>query len=459
MEKNGQASRSCLVVCMILTTLLRGQIVFAMDSRFELKPHQLQPVPQPAKVVSKQPPLPSVAHMNKQEVKKPANSRAVPRTHVRKKRKPRPIATQAAQMPHHSTALYISPPAVVENTARADVRKVHTFWDRLVPPDGGETQPLVFKSDSFNLVVDPLRYPLFKAADGGRIVVDSNGTLPPLVRSLMREQDPKVKIVDAPPSDGRVFLRSLLSAGGFYSVEEQPLMTFGTDPLVKIRSDFKVERTPESIVRGELLLVNASQNALPLSLSDFLNKQGVSMLEPFAVRGSSPTIKRHKLVRVSTKDQRQLVDSVLEALGVEFISQKRIDLFESSENGFNLSVVTDRYFERGGYRYIVHRSGSDPIAITLLRLLETRGYRVVHIEPKDDFRSVTGKLLSKVNLPANYTSQPLLQDPSGRYSVDMSGFLLENSTPQGGAVMLTDRVVDQSLINVLFEHGYLVTEH
>lgn len=458
MGKNDQVSRSCLVVCVVLATLLRGQSALAMDPRFELKPQQLLPVTQPVKVVSKQPPAPPVAHKNKEEIKKPVKPRVTSRTYMRKKRKTRSIITQAEQTPQHSTALYISPPAPSENTARADIRQVHTFWDRLVPPDGGEVQPLVFKSDAFNLTVDPSRYPQFKAADGGRIVVDSNGTLPPLIRSLMKEQDPKLKIVDASPADGRIFLRSLLSVGGFYSVEEQPLMTFGTDPLVKIRSDFKVERTPESIVRGELLLVNASQNALPLSLSDFLSRQGVSMLEPFAARGSSPTVKRHKLVKVSSKDQRQLIDTVLEALGVEFVSQKRIDLFNSKESGFNLSVVTDRYFERGGYRYIVHRSGTDPVTITLLRLLETKGYRVVNIEPKDDFRAVTGKLLAKASLPANYISQPLLQDPSGRYSVDMSGFLLENVTPQGGAVMLTDRSIDQSLINVLFEHGYLVTE-
>ena len=343
-------------------------------------------------------------------------------------------------------------------TAAPDLQQVRSFWDLINPPKGDALQPLAFKSDSFELAVDHTRYPLLKAVDGGKVLLDTGGTLPPLVRTLIQEKDPSVRIVTASPAGGQQFLRALLLAGGFYSVEEQPMMTFGTDPLLKVRSDFKVERTAESVVRNDVMLISASRQGFPQRLTDYLKTQGFKLLEPFAERAATPVPLRHQVIRVEQRDKIQTVDQVLAALAVPAERNRRVQLFSAAESGIALSVAAERYFERAGKRYVLASFTGDPVTYTLFRLLETKGYRVVILEPQDTFKTITTKLLARMDLPSSYASHLLMSDPAGRYSLEISGFLLENSLPNGGAVMLTDRPLEQNVRELLYDHGYQIQE-
>lgn len=338
------------------------------------------------------------------------------------------------------------------------LQQVRVFWDVVNPPKGDALQSLAFKSDSFELAVDPARYPLLKAADGGKLLLDTDGTLPPLVRTLIQERDPSVRIVSASTADGRRFLGALLSAGGFYSVEEQPVMTFGADPLLKLRTDFKVERTVESVMRNEVMLISAARQGLPPRLASYIKTQGFKLLEPFAERVAAPVPLRHQVVRVTPHNQVQTVDQLLETLAVPVERNRSVQLFSVAESGIALSVAAERYFERAGKRYVVASFTGDPVTYTLFRLLETKGYRVVILESKDTFQSIATKLLARMELPSSYASHLLVSDPGGRYSLEMSGFLLENSSSGGGAVMLTDRPLEQNVRDLLYDHGYQVQD-
>jgi hypothetical protein len=343
--------------------------------------------------------------------------------------------------------------------AAAVLQQLQPFWEKVVPSATGALQPLVFKSDTFDLAIDQARYPLMKAADGGKLLLDMDGTLPPLVRSLIQAKDPAVRIVSASPSDGRRFLGAMLAAGGFYSVEEQPVLTFGTDPQLKVRSDFKVERTAESVIRNEVMLVSASRQRLPDHFTAYLKTQGFEMLEPFSDQMITAVPVRHRVVYTATGDLNQTVDRLLTSLGVPVECNRRVELFRSLESGISLSVVVDRYFERGDKRYVVARFTGDPVAYTLFRLLETKGYRVIILESKDGFKTVASKLLARMDLPSSYASHLLVSDQLGRYSIQMSGFLLENASSSGGAVILTDRPLERPIRDLLYDHGYQIQDH
>lgn len=339
-----------------------------------------------------------------------------------------------------------------------NVQKVRSFWDTLVPSGETALPTLSFKSDTFELSIDPVRYPLLKAADGGMILLDKDASLPPLVRTLLQEKDSKIRVVTASPADARRFLGALLGSAGFYSVEEQPVMTFGKDPQLKVRTDFKVERSADSVMNNEVMLVNASHRGIPASLAGYLKTQGLTVSEPFADQVHSAVPLRHRVVRVTPQGQGQAVDLVLETLAVPVERNRQVELFKAAETGVGLSVAADRYFEHGGKRYVVTRFAGDPITYTLFRLLETRGYRVVILEPHDSFKTAAGKLLSRMDLPSSYASHLLLADPAGRYSFELSGFMLENATAGGGAVMLTDRPIENAMRDLLYDHGYQVQE-
>ncbi len=339
-----------------------------------------------------------------------------------------------------------------------DMLQIRAFWVKLMPSGGVVLPPLAFKSAVFDLSVDPERYPLLRAFDGGKVLLDTSRTLPPLVKSLIQEYDPSIRIVTASPSDGHRFLGELLTSGGFYSVEEQPQLVFGDDPQLKMRSDFKVERTAESVMNNQVLLVSASTQSVPEPVVKYAKDQGFELVEPFAERTFAPVPLRHRVIRVTPHDQTKIVDTVLDTLAVPAERNRRVELFGAAQSGISLSVTAERYFEHAGKRYVVTRFTGDPVAYTLFRLLETKGYRVVILQPGDSFKTTAGKLLASMSLSTSYRSHLLLADPAGKYSLAMSGFLLENTLPGGGTVMLTDRFMERNLRGLLSDHGYQVQE-
>lgn len=409
---------------------------WAMDPRFELDPAQ----------VYKQ-------SIRTEGTKKSAHR--VSRRSARSHRRALALHKSAVEKEQPGSVLQL---ATAESAAVPDQQQIRAFWEKLVPDSMSAPQPLTFKSEAFDLAIDPNRYPLLKAVDGSTLLLDTGGTLPSLVRALIQEKDPGIRIITASPADGRRFLGELLASGGFYSVEDQPVMTFGKDPQLKVRSDFKVEQSAESVMRNEVMLISAAQQGVPIRLTEYLKGQGVKLLEPFAGQSISPVPLRHRVVRAASYDQAQVVDLLLETLGVPTERSKRVELFRTDETGIGLSVAAERYFERGGRRYVVARFTGDPITYTLFRLLETKGYRVVILEPHDNFTTAASKVLSRMELPARYLSHQLMAGPGGRYSFEISGFMLENAAPDGGSVMLTDRPIEPAMRELLYDHGYLVQE-
>jgi translation initiation factor 1 (eIF-1/SUI1) len=339
----------------------------------------------------------------------------------------------------------------------ADLANLNLFWQKLVPPSATPHKALLVRSDNFELAIDPVRYPTMGTTDGKTILLDTDGSLPPLVRTLIQDQDPSVRVVTG-SADRQHLVGALLAAGGFYSVDEQPVLRFGTDPLLTVRTDFKVERSADSVLRNEVTLVSAARQGMPPRVVDYLGHHGFDLLEPFADRVATPVVARHRVVQVQGDQQGHVVDLLLDLLGVQAERNRRIELFNPADTGISLQVAAERVFERNGKRYAVARFNGDPIAYTLYRLLATRGYRVVILEPQDTFRLVAAKLLDRMELPSSYRPHLLAAEPGGRYSLEMSGFLLENSAPDGGALMVTDRPVDRSMRDLLFDHGYQVQE-
>lgn len=433
--------RSAIWVVLSLALLLSLQpaVCQAMDPRFEL----------------------DTAQIKKETVRKGGKERKNGRRmHVRRSLRPhhRSISLRSDVPYQNQSSAAFRLVSASSSTPDVLLGRLQPFWKKIVPSSGVTLRPLAFKTDSFELSIDPVRYPLLQAADGGKLLIDPGGTLPPLVRTLIQAKDPSVRIISISSMNAHQLLGAMLAAGGFYSVEEQPVMTFGVDPQLKVRSDFKVERTAESVMRNEVLLVSASHQGLPVHLTEYLKNEGFELFEPFADQITTAVPVRHRVVHAIAPDYSKSVDLVLESLDVPVERNRRVELFHSLESGIGLSVTADRYFERDNKRFVVVCFTGDPVAYTLFRLLETKGYRVVILEPHDGFKTVASKLLSRMDLPASYAPHLLVADSLGRYSIQMSGFMLENASASGGALILTDRPMERSIRDLLYDNGYLVQD-
>ena len=336
------------------------------------------------------------------------------------------------------------------------VTKAHDVWNRIVPSKKEAQKPLALQTSSFSLTLDPERYPTFSRMDGGRIILDQNGTIPQLVKSLIEYKDASVRIVNEVPDGSKRFMASLLNAAGFYSVEENFSMEFGVDPKLTVQADFKVEKTAESLVKQDVVLVNSGGTSFPPSLGEFLKKEGFSLHEPFAVLKPFSQRDARAIHYISAKKQPEMIDAILSAFSVSSERDRRVDLFGADNNGISLSVTAERYFERGGQRYVVTSFDGDPINYTLFRILETKGYNVVILEAHDDFRKMSEKLVTRMKMRGTFAQHNVLQDESDGYSLKMSGFKLDDAMLPGGGIFLTDRPMDRIVRELFAEKGHTI---
>jgi hypothetical protein len=330
-------------------------------------------------------------------------------------------------------------------------------WNRLVPaPAGRSGAHFDYSSNAFSLSLDPERYPTLPAQDGGTILVDAAGTLPPLVRSLIMEKNPQVRIVSENAASPQRFYRSLLAAAQFYSFEEDFSVDFGSDPKITMRADFKIEKSPDSVLRQDVTLLNVGQNrrTTPDGLVRLLAGNGFRLVEAGTPSYQVPGGAGDLLYQVTEKEPKKILDSFLDALSVPFETGKSLDLYARENIGVRLDVPVDRYFEDNGQRYAVALFNGDPVTYTLVRLLETKGYRVIMLDKGDDFHSVADKVLSRLHIPGRFGDYDLWSARNVGYGVRMSGAMIRDNRNGDRNLFVTDRNLDPLVKELADINGY-----
>jgi hypothetical protein len=424
----------------------------AFDRRFEIDPRLLQQPPQRSAPSAGQP----LAADRKEGGSAKASGQASRAKAGETKRRSSGKPHQARRTPRPAETLQqfrmVSMAAPAQGAA---IEALRQFWPQLVAAQPPAEQQLEVAGQNFALAVDTSRYPSLPAADGGKIIIDSSGSLPPLVRSLLG-QGGDIRIVSDHPGNRRSFMSSLFKAARFYSVEENFAVDFGSDPKVTVTADYRIEKSADSLLKQEVVLFNAQdgRRAMPSSLVSFLGLQGFQVVEPFAVNEPRPAY-RGQLVQISATTPPAIADGLLRSLALPFESDRRVELYGLQDAGFSLQVKADRYFERGNERFVINYFTGDPVGYTLSRLLETRGFRVITLEEKDDFSRVSEKLLGKLRLPGRYGRHSLWGSGEVPYAIQMSGVML---TPGGGApaLFVTDRHLDMLVRDMLDAGGYQV---
>lgn len=335
------------------------------------------------------------------------------------------------------------------------VQEAAGIWPQLVPNAPSSRAQLDYLSSAFSLSLDPERYPVLATQDGGAILVDASGSLPPLVKSLLQEKNPQLSVVSERSDNPRAFYRALLSAARFYSFEEDFLVDFGSDSKVTVQADFKIEKSQDSLLRQEitLLKIAGKRPATPQPLVRLLAAHGFKLVE---TPSSAPVItgrpEEGVLYQIREKDPRGIADALLGALGISYSSDKSIDLYAGDNNGVRLEIPVYRYFEKNGKRYVLARFQGDPMGDSLTNLLEAKGYQVIPVQEHDDLQSLSDKLLNRMDVTGRYGEQELWSIWEKGYGVRMTGVMLNDA--RGGRIFITDRKVDPLVQELAKLNGY-----
>lgn len=345
----------------------------------------------------------------------------------------------------------LPPPAV-----RADkgIDLVKRLWEQLLPERRDDKNLQDYRAATVLRSLDPQRYPLVPAADGGAILLDPEGTLPVMVKSYIRTKEPGLRVVSGSPDNRKQFYSSLLAAGKFLSVDEEVSLSFGEDPTVVAYVDFKIEKKGKGLHETESVLLNVDEKrgGIPAVLRSLLEERGFRIIDAYPASTASEQRNQHRLYLVSAVAPLKIVDSLLHALALPCDIDRRIEFAGHDPDAKQVNRVA-RYFELNGRRFVVAVFNGDAASYTLLRLLETGGYQVIMLDARDDLRNVSGKLLPRLGISAEYGRHDLLPVTDGRYNVRMSGVMLSDRNG-GGSIFLTDKLLDKEIGKLLEAAGY-----
>jgi hypothetical protein len=335
------------------------------------------------------------------------------------------------------------------------VQEASKVWPQLVANAPSGKAQLDYLSGAFSMSLDPEKYPVLAAQDGSAILVDTTGSLPPLVKSLLQEKNPQLSVISERPENPRAFYRALLSAAHFYSFEENFLIDFGSECKVTVQADFKIEKNQDSLLRQDitLLKVPGKRPATPQALVRLLASHGFKLVE---TPSTAPIITGRPdhsvLYQVPAKDPRNIADVLLEALGIRTQADRSIDVYAGENNGVRLEIPVYRYFEKNGSRYVLARFQGDPMSESLTGLLEGKGYQVITVQEHDDLQSLSDKLLNRLDVPGRYGEQELWSLWEKGYGVRMPGVMINDVN--GGRIFITDRKVDPLVRELAKLNGY-----
>ncbi len=428
----------------------------AVDPRFALDPKVLDQRPAAAAA----PTRPALRQEPAPDATKPATTRSAPKATVKHSRRA-VHRSRTAATPHSGGASTAQHLQMLSTTREGEVGAldvVKQFWPDMIPAKESDYKPLEVSGPAYALSLDATRYPTLPAMDGGRVVIDPAGTMPPLVKTLLMEQGEKVRVVSENPANRRRFFSALFKAARFYSVEEDFSVAFGSDPQLTVSADYKVEKAPDSLLRQEVLLMNVRDglSAMPPALGTFLKGEGFTVQEPFARSSTGGSGGRGVVWQLAAKDAPGMADGLLKALNLPVDRDRNVELFGYRDSGLVLTIKADRYVESGGDRIVINSFTGDPVAYTLTRLLETRGYRVVMLESKDSLQQVSEKLMARLRLPGSYARHTLWAPGDAPYSLRISGVMLPRGTADGRNLFVTSKELQPLHRELLDVNGYRV---
>ena len=339
-------------------------------------------------------------------------------------------------------------------TRNEEVENIKLVWEKLIPRRNWPNDAVSIQGKNYSLELKANSFPLFPAADSGKILVEAGGSLSPLVKSLIREHDPGIRFVTYIPRNPKRLISSMLSVAGFYSVEENFSIDFGDDPKLTVTADFKVEKNEEGALQQDIALINIDPRrvGLPGILSDYLGRQGLHVVEPFQTEVRKKLPEGGQIQVVADKDPLVMADKLMSALDMPCEQDKEVVL-NMMDGDVALRVKVNRYFEKNGEKFVLSTFHGDAESYTLLMLLESIGYKVIIFSPDEDFRSVSRMFLSRIHLPSQYTLHNLLNSNELRYGIKMSGVMLKS--PGGhGNLFLTSSQPDRLIGDLLSLNGY-----
>ncbi len=296
-------------------------------------------------------------------------------------------------------------------------------------PSGGE------------VVLDLEEYPVAQFSSGIQVLVDFRGTLPQKARGLILDTWKNYRVVsfEGAGSAGEM-IRRLLAVSGYHSVKDgaaHPLV-IGEGIAVSLPARWVVLRTPESLLKGEVILVKEVPEKPSEDLSAVLryaDRVGIRVLpyatDPSAMEGFLVGIDK---AEAETEPPRLAVpreglpalDFALDFLEIPRKEGERMQI-GGKKDAYRLILEHERIFEAGGRSYVVD---SGDMTDGVRAMVRDAGFQVFRIGKDESGREVFQRLLKEAGISSEVRREYLLSGgDKAEYSVRATGTFLSTAQP------------------------------
>jgi len=309
-----------------------------------------------------------------------------------------------------------------------------------------------------SISLDLSRLPVVELSPGERLLFDLGDILPKDVQALLEAASRGLTVIKpGEHRDLKGLIAQVFARSGYSSVARESFVTLGDRAKVTIRGDWVILKREESLLTGQVHIVNLVERPeflLPSPVKQYAEKHGIVISEflvgqPSAIghqsgRDREPEIGGEEALDVSSPER--LVDGLLDLLGGRYETDVEIPLGGDPELGFQIRLQVSRVVHRNGERYILDFSGLAP---PLVRLIQARGFKVVRIGPARP-EAVVQVVLDL--LQVSYEGETgrfwtTLEPPGSRLQVRVPGFVIlpggsSDPSGRGSPILLTDVPLD-----------------
>jgi LysM repeat protein len=321
-----------------------------------------------------------------------------------------------------------------------------------------------------HITIDTNTFPILQLTSDKRIILDYGGDLPPGIVDLVQLDPGNYEVVKLNEHENmKSVLSKVIDAAGYYAVDKtgNPLLV-GDAVQFEISGDWVIYG--DEFIEDVKVVNVIEKGDAPLDpqLKDSIHTHGIDMVDVYMTgEGEDPdtvTVPQAHEVRtppaevpvLAISNGPVLLDSLLGLLGQQYTKDNEIKLFRGASEGFDVEIMADRYFERGGVRHIVN---FQPLSEKLTDLITGQGDRIFILsENVSDPLEIIEDLLQFLRL--NYDApRPGFFDRSGgkkRVGFFIPGILVERDTIED--ILLTAATIKTDVLHWLVNHEVKVVQ-
>jgi hypothetical protein len=304
------------------------------------------------------------------------------------------------------------------------------------------------------VTVDCSTIPVVEFDDGSTIFLDFSDQIPNALKNTIHANWKNYNFVKVNSLEGTAaILKKIIDSSSAYSMTKSTKhFLVGEAPRTTLAIDWMITKksTSDRAYSQGLSFITDISQLLPRKVIAYAEKNGVIVTEILDGQGvmSAPD-EKYVLPQLSILPSRtnmELADALLILLGYTTVKDSEIVVFDTSKEGFNVSMKTDLRVKKGDTQIIFH---SKRIPQQFIDNLRNRGTQVALLEDGEPLKSVIGKILQVINTPFSYEnflfSFPEKTDyPKGRISIP--AFKI---THNKGHIYLTEFDIDRDIYGLL----------